>query len=419
MGISARECALKILYQTDQGAYSDAALKEGIAQITLSEDKGLITELVYGVIGNKSRLDFIIASYSKLPLKKLSKWIINILRMGIYQMIFLDKIPESAAVNESVKLAKRYGHAASAGFVNGVLRNVAKNGAPECEDLATCYSHPEWIVKMWEKRYGKEFTKELLAANNQKASITIRVNTLKTNIEELKVWLEEKGIQAKIIDDICLEVKGIGNVEALEAYQKGLFIVQDMASMAAVEALGPKPGEMILDVCAAPGGKTTYIAQRMENQGEVIAFDLHAHKVEIINKNAQRMGISIIEAQEQNAENIREELIKKADRVLVDVPCSGLGIIRKKPDIKWTKTLQDIDELSKVQQRILQTASSYVRKGGRLVYATCTISEKENEVQLDQFLKKNANFKLEEKRQLFPHTDHCDGFFIGVLTCVE
>lgn len=419
MGISAREAALKILVQTEQGAYSDAALKEGIPSKMISEDKALTTELVYGIITNRRRLDSIICSYSKLPMKKMSIWIINILRIGMYQLFFLDKIPKSAAVNECVKLAKRYGHTASAGFVNGILRNASKKEIPECEDAAICYSHPDWMVQMWEKEYGMEFTKKLLAANNEKAPVTLRVNLYKTTAEALKERLDAIGIQTKILNGRVLEAKGLGNVESLEAYKQGLFIVQDMASMMAVEALDPKPGEFVMDVCAAPGGKTTYMAERMENKGKVIAFDLHPHKVEIIQKNANRLGLSIIEAMEQNAENLREEYCKMADCVLADVPCSGLGVIRKKPDIKWMKTMQDIEDLAKVQKRILQTASHYVRKGGTLVYSTCTISKQENEEQVNCFLKSNPNFRLEKMQQLFPHIHHCDGFFIGVLKCVE
>ncbi len=420
MGISAREIAVKILYNIEQGAYSDAAIKEKLRGNILPEDSALITELVYGVTCYKIKLDYIIEQYSKLPLKRLSKWILIILRMGIYQLLFLDRIPESAAVNESVKLAKRYGHTASAGYVNGMLRNIARSSKKiEYNDISILYSHPAWLVDLWTKEYGADFTKQLLAANNNRADVTIRVNKLKCTAEELEALLKQKGIQTKVINDRCIQVKGTGNIEQLDEYQKGFFTVQDISSMYAVEALAPKAGEFVIDACAAPGGKTTYMAELMQNEGTILAFDLYEHKIDLLRKNAARMGLDIIQPCLQNAENLREDLIKKVDKVLVDAPCSGFGIIRKKPDIKWTKSLQDISKLAQIQKNILSAVSNYVKKGGILVYSTCTISKKENEEQLEQFLKNNQNFELLQQWQLFPHIDNCDGFFIGVLKCVR
>ena len=412
---NAREAALKILHKMRGGAYINAAVKEGLHHSVKSEDKALATQLVYGVVSNRTRLDYYTSKFSKIPLKKISPWIMDILRMGFYQLYFLDKIPASAAVNESVKLARRYGHSASAGFVNGVLRRAAKDGEPELpDDLSIVHSHPQWLVDMWIKDYDKEITIKMLEANNTVPESYVRANTLKITAAELA-----DRIGGERIDDIFVKVKGLGGIDNSDEYKNGLLTLQGRASAEAVKALEPKKGQLVLDLCAAPGGKSTLIAQLMENDGEIISCDIYEHKLELIKKNADRLGMDIIKTRLQDAQQLMPEYVKKADCVLADVPCSGLGIIRKKPDIRWDKEIEDIESLCSVQKNILQTASQYVKKGGRLVYSTCTVSKKENEDMIKAFLAENENFELAFEKQYFPFDDGYDGFYIGVLLCRE
>ncbi|MDD4689647.1 MAG: 16S rRNA (cytosine(967)-C(5))-methyltransferase RsmB [Eubacteriales bacterium] len=412
---NAREAALKILHKMRDGAYINAAVKEGLHQSMKTEDKALATQLVYGVVSNRTQLDYHISKFSKIPLRKISPWISDILRMGFYQLYFLDKIPVSATVNESVKLAKRYGHSASAGFVNGVLRRGAKDGMPPLpDDLSVVYSHPQWLVDMWISEYGEETTKKMLEANNQPPQSYVRVNTLKASAQQIATSLN-----GEVVDDLLVKVSSLGGIENSNEYKDGLITVQGRASAQAVKALGPTKGSLALDLCSAPGGKATLMAQMMEKQGEIIACDIYEHKLDIISKNAQRLGIDIIKTKLWDAQTLMKEYKGKADFVLADVPCSGLGTIRKKPDIRWDKQSEDIESLCKVQKNILNTASKYLKKGGRLVYSTCTVSRRENSLMIEEFLKGNSDFRLEYEKQYFPFEEGYDGFYIGVLLCKE
>ena len=400
--LSSRETALKILYEVEKnGAYCDRELKKQLASADLSSaDNSLVTELVYGVIKNKTRLDYIIAKRSSQPLKKLSVWILNILRLGIYQMEFLDKIPQSAAVNESVKLAKRYGHNASAGFVNGVLRGHTRHPAVKYpsgrEYYEVYYSHPKWIVDMLFEQYGEQTATEIIIANNQTPTTTVRVNRL-------------KDAGAEPVRNICG-----GNISQMHDFQSGMFTVQDISAYKASLALDPKKGQLIIDLCAAPGGKTTHIAEITGDRAEIVAFDIHPHKIELIQKNAARLGIMSIQTVLHDATELNEKYIGRADRVLADVPCSGLGIIRKKPDIKWTKKAEDIAELIKIQMKILQTGSEYVKAGGILVYSTCTLNKNENEGVVEAFIKNNP-FEILEQKTILTGDGGGDGFHICKL----
>lgn len=412
---NAREAALKILHRMQGGEYINAAIKNGMPQRIKKEDKALASQLVYGVISNRTRLDFDIASFSKIPMKKISPWITDILRMGFYQLFFLDRIPASAAVNEAVKLAKKYGHSASAGFVNGVMRRAAREGEPPLpEDLSVIYSHPRWITDMWIKDYGAETAEKILRVNNTPPEALVRANTLKISSEELA----EK-IGGEKIDDLFVRLDSLAGIEYSSEYLDGLLTVQGQTSARAVIALEPKKGQLVLDLCAAPGGKSTLSAQLMENQGEIIACDIHSHRLDLIEKNARRMGVNIIKTRLQDAAVLMPEYIKKADCVLADVPCSGLGVIRKKPDIRWDKKPEDISSLCTVQENILNTASAYVKKGGRLVYSTCTLCEEENGNMIRRFLDRHSGFELVWEKQYFPFEKGCDGFYIGVLVCRE
>ncbi len=416
-----REVALLALYEIEYGgAYSNMAVKDALKKLDDSRDKGLVTQLVYGVVRRKLTLDYIISKYSKVKIKKLSKYVLLILRMGVYQLYFTDKIPESAAVNESVKLAKKYS-GKSSGFVNGILHSVIRGKETleypkdKIEYLSVKYSFPEEIVELlWDTG----FCEELLESLNDEPETTVRVSALKK--EELETPMEASPIYsgARIL-------KGTDIAENPD-YREGRIIPQDIAAMMASIALSPKSGETVIDMCAAPGGKTTHLAELMENKGKVYAFDIHPHKIEIIKKNAERMGISIIDAKLGDGCRLQEEFLEKADKVLCDVPCSGLGIIRRKPDIKWNK--DDIEELPEIQYKILENAAKYLKVGGELVYSTCTILKRENEDVINRFLEENKKFELSEitlpgklQREnkgyitLYPNIDGTDGFFISKI----
>lgn len=407
----AREVAMKVIYEVEfEGAYSNMALKKALNNTELTkQDKSLITNLVYGVINRKLTLDFVIEAYSRLKLKKISKYILIILRLGLYQLMYMDKIPESAAVNESVKLARRYGHGASAGFVNGILRSYIRNGIeiPE-ENLSVKYSYPQWMCDRWIKDFGFEFAEQLMAAMNTEPKLTIRPNTLKISQQELRDKLSENGIKSEI-SGISLICDGF-DVAHDRLYKEGFYTVQDTAASNAAIALAPKPGERVIDMCSAPGGKTTHMAELMQNKGKILAFDVHEHKIKLIEENAKRLGIDIIEARIGDGTVTDKALVETADKVLCDVPCSGLGIIRRKPDIKWNK--EDIGGLYAVQRKILENGSRYLKRGGELLYSTCTIDPRENDEVTEKFLKNHSDFEKLFEKTYYPHIDNTDGFYI-------
>lgn len=413
--MNVREAALKALYEIEyNGAYSNIAVKEALKSGGVSDkDKPLFTALVYGTVDKKITLDYYIGAFSKIKPKKISKYIMLILRMGIYQLKFTDKIPESAAVNESVKLAKRYGHGASAGFVNGVLRNAARCGEivyPKAEDeyLSVKYSYPTALCRKWIDEFGFEFADNMMNAFCESKKITLRANSLKTCKEELQKKLSETGIKSEI-QDAAVVTDGF-DIENSPLYRDGYFTPQDTAAMCTAEMLAPKPGEKIIDMCAAPGGKTTHIAEIMKNDGEVLAFDIYPHKTELIKKNAARLGISIIKSEVRNAAEFDGALKNFADRVLCDVPCSGLGIIGRKPDIKYST--ERTEELLPIQRKILENAAEYVRDGGVIVYSTCTVEKAENEGVTGDFLKNHGKFEKMYEKTFYPHIDGTDGFYI-------
>lgn len=400
---SPRILAFQTLYHIEKdGAYSNLALKDMLAQSRLEPaDRALATSIVYGVVKYRRRLDYIISRFSSVKLKKLSLHVLLILRMGLYQMMFLDRIPESAAVNESVKLAEKYAYR-SKGFVNGVLRAAARGRDgivypnQTTERLGVLYSYPQELVEMWIRELGEDKCEALLRCMNEPPLLTVRLNTFLAPAEKIYASLQAEGFSVRFsaVED-CAIVSG-GNIAASEAYQKGLISPQGEGSLLCVQAMAPQPGMLVLDLCAAPGGKSTYIAQRMQNQGRVLAFDIHAHKVELIKNNAKRMKFDIIEASEHDATQPIDGYENRADCVLVDAPCSGLGMIHKKPDIKWSYSEERIAELSQIQLGLLCTGAAYARPGGVLVYSTCTISERENRMVCEAFLKIHPEFKIED-----------------------
>lgn len=405
----AREVALKTLYRiNNEGAYSNIALDEEISknvQKLNAKDIGLISEIVYGVITWKLTIDEIIKKYSKIRLKKISPWILDILRLSIYQIVFLDKIPKSAAVNEGVNLAKRYGHKSSSGFANAILRKVEKqdyedfkNIKDEKERLSKQYSMPLWIIEeLMGEGLELEKIEEICISSNIRPKVSIRINTLKTNKEELKHILENENIKATdgILKDFLVLDKA-KNIEKLESFKNGLFTVQDEAAGLTSLILDPKKGESILDACSSPGGKTTYIAQLVENEGQIIAFDIHEHRTRLVEQNAKRLGVNIIETKVQDASKFEEKNVNKFDKILLDVPCLGMGVLKRKPDIKWQKKKEDVKEISEIQYKILENCTKYLKPKGELVYSTCSILKEENENLIKRFLQKNKEFKLEK-----------------------
>lgn len=438
--MDARQIALKVVNSVHVGgAYSNIALAKEINRHNLSDqDRRFVTELVYGTIKSGATLDWIITHYSNRPLHKMPPIIRDILRLGVYQIFFLSKIPHSAACNQAVELAKKYGHAGTAKFVNAVLRNAARSPEkavypdPKKDPilyLALKYCHPEWLVKRWVARLGVEATEALCAANNTTPPLSIRANTIKNNRTELAANLAAEGVVFELSSQvpegiICMEYPALGSLESLK---NGLFQVQDESSMMVAHVLGPKPGEFVIDACGAPGGKSTHIAALMQNQGKVLSTDIHEHKLALTRENAQRLGIGIIETQALDAVQLGTLYPLKADRVLVDAPCSGLGVLRRKPDSRWRKSAEILKDLPALQMAILQSAACCVKPGGILVYSTCTTEPEENQNIIEQFLAEREDFQLEttgeflpvktkdKMVQFWPHIDEVDGFFIARL----
>ena len=438
--MDAREVSLLALNDCQrQGGWSDAILKKRLASAGLdSRDGALATQLCFGVLQNRLLLDFYLSHFSNLPLKRMEGRVVEALRLGAYQMLFLDKIPHSAAVNASVELTRKHcKNPRAAGMVNGILRNLERNlgGLPTVPQtdpvsyLSTLYSHPEWLVRELLTALGSEETARLLAANNSQAPITAMANTTKTTVEGLAEALAEEGVTAQphpwLAD--CLILSKTGNLERLTAFQKGLFYIQDPASKLAALALDSRPGMRVLDCCAAPGGKSFACAIAMGGQGEVVSCDLHPHKKKLIQAGADRLGLKNITPMAADGKAFRPEWESAFDRVLVDAPCSGLGVIRKKPDIRY-KDPEPLKDLPQVQRAILDNAARYVRPGGVLVYSTCTLLRRENEDVVLGFLKDHPRFKAEgfslpehvgEARTgmctLWPHRQGTDGFFISKL----
>lgn len=435
--MNAREIALKVLYDIEKNEnYSNIAINKHFRDVKLSDqDRGLATEIIYGVVENKYYLDYIIDKLSKIKAKKLSIYVKILLRMGIYQIVFLDSILDHAAVNETVDLCKKYDRKSS-GFVNAILRNVIRNkdSVIQVDDsdtimyFATKYSYQPWIIKNWVNAFGKEFTRDLLEANSEKSSLYIRTNTLKTSRDELIKLLEENNIKCSKVPTIdeAIRVENLKNIENNKLFKDGLFTIQDISSMIVGKVLNPKENSLVLDVCSAPGGKSTHLATLMNNTGKVVARDVFDHKLKLIKNAVDRLGLTNVEVQKSDASIIDESCIDKFDYVLADVPCSGLGIIRRKPEIKF-KAKAELKDLPVIQKNILENASKYVKIGGNLVYSTCTIQDVENIDVVTDFLKENENFELvpidevkvdldnEDKGYLkiYPNIHGMDGFFIA------
>jgi len=434
----ARETALRTLVACErQGAWSDGFLKKAIRADGLDRrDAALCTRLCVGVLQSRMELDWYLSRLSSLPLEKLDPPVLCVLRMALYQLRSMDRVPERAAVSESVRLArKNVKNPRAAGMVNAILRSYLRRrdellqpeGESVRETLSLRYSHPRWLVDAFCDRLGEGEAETLLALHNTEAPTVVQVNPLRASAGQVTASLEAQGVRAEPHPwlENCLLLSGTGDLERLEAWEKGWFWVQDAAARLAAMALGARSGERVLDCCAAPGGKSFALAAGMENRGEVLSCDIHPHKIRLIQAGRDRLGLSILRPELQDGKVCRAEWLGGFDRVIADVPCSGLGIIRKKPDIRY-KDPKRLGELPQVQSAILENSAGYVKPGGTLVYSTCTLLERENEGVVERFLAAHPEFQPEpfslpglERSDgmltLWPQRTGTDGFFIAKL----
>lgn len=451
--LSARDVALNVLTDVEvEGSYSNLKLNQALIQANLERsDAGLATELVYGTMAHLNTIDYFLDQLVTKGVQKLQPWVRSLLRMSFYQLYYLDRIPAHAAVNEAVNIAKQRGHQGVSGMINGVLRSVIRQldelsipeGLPAAQRISLQYSHPQWMVKRWIKQYGEETTEQICMSNNEPPAVSVRVNTFRISREEMMRTLNEAGYYAQpsaVAPDGIL-VGGSGNMALTDWYRDGLISIQDESSMLVAEAVQPQPGMNVLDCCAAPGGKTAHMAEKMKDQGRIVANDIHDHKRKLIDDQAERLHLNVIETAIGDALTLVDRYPAASfDRILLDAPCSGLGVIRRKPDLKWNKSPQDIQDISELQQQLIQQVSTLLKPGGILVYSTCTIEYSENEYVVRRFLEHNSDFEpadtplnpLKEAAQqrgssgkksnessiglqILPHDYHSDGFYIAAL----
>ena len=432
--MGARTTALSALIACrKQGAWADGVLKEYIRRDNLDRrDAALASRLCYGVIQNRMLLDYYIQSCLNGSLKKLQPIVLDILRLGVYQLLLMDRVPDSAAVNEAVEQGKKYANRSAAGLINAVLRRIVREGStlPRPESLSIQFSHPEELVQLLRRNVPVHLLQPLLESNNQAPETVIHLNPLlanETDFDQLKAIESADLIAHPWLTDAFL-MTGVGNIESLPAYKNGTIMVQDGAARLSVVAADPRPGMNVIDVCSSPGGKSFAAAFMMKNTGSIVSCDIHPHKINLIGQGAKRLGIHIIDPVLHDATVNNPQWNEKMDVVIADVPCSGLGVIRKKPDIRY-KDLRQSEQLPSIQRKIIENASCYVKPGGVLLYSTCTILRRENEEIVDAFLEKHPDFHLEafplpdgfpEKGNngmvtLLPCVHGTDGFFICKL----
>jgi len=419
-------------------SYLDKVLDAELKSPDLSDpDKGLLSELVHGVLRWQNKLDWVLNGFSHGNFAKSEINVKNTLRVALYQVLFLERIPHAAAVNEGVEFIKRIRGEKPAGLVNAVLRNIIRNidgiRYPDPEEdqaqyLAVFYSHPLWMVKRWVERFGVEDTKALLTANNERPHLSLRVNRLRTDRSTLLGILEGLQVQATpsgLLDQF-IRARGLSRIGQMEAFRNGLFTVQDESAALPCLLLDPRPGEVVIDLCAAPGGKTTNVAEIMRNDGHVIAVDKYEAKLNLIRTSCDRLGLRNVSFLAADATTIDVEPV---DKVLLDAPCSGLGVLSKKPDIKWKRDIADIHRLTMIQREILENAARFVKPGGVLVYSTCTTEPEENQDIVRGFLKLHPEFVLDDARRFvspdvvtpegyvvtLPHQHGVDGSFAARL----
>ena len=395
--MNVKQVAINLISQVDKGAYSNIALNETFKTLDInSKEKAFITEIFYGVIRNKKFLDYIIERYTK-EIKK--EWIRNLLRISIYQITFMDSDNKGIVWEATELTKKKYGMTISK-FINGTLRNYLRNKDTELKRLndeknyEVLYSIPKWFYDTLEKQYGDNNLKQAITSLKKVPYLSVRINKLKYNEKEFEKFLEKNNIQIiKKVDTVYYINSGL--IINSEEFKIGKIIAQDASSYLAAKNLGVLSNELVLDICAAPGGKTAVLAEQMENKGEIIAIDIHQHKIKLIETNMKKLGIDIVKAIVMDARNVNKQG-RKFDKILVDVPCSGYGVIRKKPEILYSKNRENIEELAKLQLEILNSAADILKDGGELIYSTCTITDKENTDNIEKFLKERKEFKVEK-----------------------
>lgn len=433
-----RDAALSILMAIEKNqAYSNLLLHQTIEKYNIEQkDSGLLTEITYGTLQHKMTLDYYLEPFVK---GKLDDWVRQLLRLSLYQIHYLDRIPNHAAVNEAVEIAKKRSHKGTAGLVNGILRSVLRQGLRSTdkiddpiERLSIESSHPLWLIKRWVAQFGYEQTQTMAFENNTPPTQTIRVNLSRTSVDEVMDMLEDEGIVSHKSDVLpeCLHIEK-GQVAKTKAFQYGFVSIQDESSMIPTHALRVEPGHRVLDMCAAPGGKSMHIAEHLQGNGTLVSVDLHPHKVKLISEQATRLGFENIETRTMDSRKLTDEYEEESfDRILVDAPCSGLGVIRRKPDIKYTKKEEDFASLQTIQLRLLDEASKLIKPDGLIVYSTCTIDETENNGTVQAFLANHPEMVLDELNVLpkayhhlitqgtihiFPQDFNSDGFFVAAF----
>ena len=428
-GVSVRELVLDMLMEIhEKEQYSHLVLRDVLNkyQYLEKQERAFLTRLTEGTTEHLLEMDFIINSFSKVKVKKMKPLIRNLLRMSVYQLKYMDSIPDAAVCNEAVKLAKKRGFGQLRGFVNGVLRNIArelvnlnypdKNIEPTAY-LEVKYSIPAWIVEKWLKDYGMERTESLCRSFLEEKPITIRTNLTRCTPQELQEKLQAEGVTVEKVPalDYAFAISGFDYLNGLDSFIQGLFYVQDISSMMVAEAAAPQEDNYIIDVCAAPGGKASHLAEKLHGTGMVEARDLTEYKVSLIEENIDRNGLSNMKAVQMDATVYDEDSCEKADVLICDLPCSGLGVMGKKTDIRYKMTPEKQQELVQLQRQILETVHGYVKKGGTMVYSTCTIHRDENEGNVAWFVEKYPEYELISQEQMLPGETYHDGFFIAKL----
>lgn len=419
--VNTRALVLEMLMAINEdGQYSHLVLRDVLDkyQYLSKQERAFLTRLTEGTVEKQITLDYVIDHFSKTKVRKMKPLIRNLMRLSVYQIMYMDGVPDSAVCNEAVKLARKRGFSGLSGFVNGVLRSIAREwktvGFP---NASVCYSVPEWIVNTWQKDYGKEQTTQILEALSTEAKLTVRTNLQKCTPQELKKRLEEEGVTVTEVPEIpyAFALSGFDYLAGLESFQDGWFYVQDVSSMMVAVTADPKPGNYVIDVCAAPGGKSTHMAELLDGTGMVEARDLTEYKVGLIEENIMRTGLHNIKAVQMDATVLDEASIEKADVLVCDLPCSGLGVMGRKTDIRYKMTEEKAQELAQLQQQMLDVVCAYVKPGGTMVYSTCTIHRAENEENVEVFLQKHADFSLVSEKQMYPGEVGSDGFFLAKM----
>ena len=415
-----RTLAVKALLRVNEGGFSNIVLDALLSGAQLEHrDRAFVSVLFYGVLERRITLDKIIKRYSSKPLEEMEPEVLECLRIGFYQLIYMNSVPDMAAANETVEAVKQLGFGKASGFVNGIMRNFIRDGKKfdfsrldKIGRLSAEYSAPIWLCKMWCNEYGDEKTEAALKASLGGVPVFARANTTKVTPEELVSILEEDNIKAMLVDEVpgALRINSVAP-QSTKAYKKGLFHVQDISSQLCAKAVGAQKGERVLDVCSAPGGKTFTVAEYMENEGEIIACDLHPKRAGLVKSGAERLGLSIVNAKANDA-TVYDEKLGIFDRVLCDVPCSGLGVIRRKPEIRF-KDPKEISTLPKIQYKIASTSAKYLKDGGTMIYSTCTLSKEENEQVVKRLMTEDGLVPAELPEELKKYSK--DGYSVTLM----